>query len=748
MAFDFAGQWGPEALLGTNGFVIGSGREVRIYTDSGATTLATLYTDRTKGATVTQPVLTDSLSNLTFYANPGTYYLRVTIDGTPQSIIKIQVPIDPDEADVNITDHGDLDGLEDDDHTQYLNTTRGDSRYWQLSTDLATQEELDAHTSDTTGVHGIADTSDIVLKTGAQTITGLKTFQPSSGSNVGLIVKGHASQTADFFQVQNSGGTPIFYIDSTGLNFYPGSGAVSILVGTPSSAGGSGFGIEVNGVSLWAEYAGVSMWKTDSLLSGNSLQSDSWLFVGDTHENSHQTASSGINLAAGTTAANGIAFGEDTNIYRSASDTLKTDDDFVIASGKILYLNTTKIATGTGAPENAVTAPVGSLWLRTDGGTTTTLYVKESGSGNTGWVAAGAGGGGGGNTFPLDNTFSATTDDGLTFDVTGDTNNRFVINANGKLEWGGGSAATNVAMYYNGSNLLHVEASSGFTTTGIIRAHALDATNAVAIGAITIGSIGSPRPVISLGSADDTWIYRSSAGIVRTPNTLEVDTAVRVGTSTSTATAGLNLKSGTTAAEGIAFGTDTNLYRATTSSLYTDDHFTSALTVRAVGRSYAMYNLSTEVSLGDVGPSSKAGIQIGFSPQATLYVDSSAVLRTAGSLIVDTDLTVSGKTSVTTSFNQQSGTSYTLVLADRGKLVECSNASAITLTVPPNSSVAYPTGTVIDILQTGAGQVTVAPGSGVTINATPGLKLRTQWSSATLIKRSTDTWVLVGDLIA
>jgi hypothetical protein len=92
--------------------------------------------------------------------------------------------------------------------------------------------------------------------------------------------------------------------------------------------------------------------------------------------------------------------------------------------------------------------------------------------------------------------------------------------------------------------------------------------------------------------------------------------------------------------------------------------------------------------------------------------------------------------------------SYTLVLADRGKLVEMSNASANNLTVPLNSSVAYPTGTQINILQTGAGQTTVVATGGVTINAAPGLKLRAQWSSATLIKRATDTWVLVGDLSA
>lgn len=92
--------------------------------------------------------------------------------------------------------------------------------------------------------------------------------------------------------------------------------------------------------------------------------------------------------------------------------------------------------------------------------------------------------------------------------------------------------------------------------------------------------------------------------------------------------------------------------------------------------------------------------------------------------------------------------SYTLVAADRAKMVEMNVASANTVTVPPNSSVAYPVGTKIDILQVGAGQTTIAAGAGVTVNATPGLKIRAQWGSATLIKRATDTWVLVGDLSA
>ena len=92
--------------------------------------------------------------------------------------------------------------------------------------------------------------------------------------------------------------------------------------------------------------------------------------------------------------------------------------------------------------------------------------------------------------------------------------------------------------------------------------------------------------------------------------------------------------------------------------------------------------------------------------------------------------------------------SYTLVLADKDKLVEISNASANTLTVPPNASVAYPVGTQITILQTGAGATTITPGAAVTVNATPGLILRAQWSSVTLIKRAENTWVALGDLRA
>ncbi len=100
---------------------------------------------------------------------------------------------------------------------------------------------------------------------------------------------------------------------------------------------------------------------------------------------------------------------------------------------------------------------------------------------------------------------------------------------------------------------------------------------------------------------------------------------------------------------------------------------------------------------------------------------------------------------VNISINAQTGTTYTLVLADNGKLVTLTNAGAITLTVPLNSSVAFPVGAQVAIQQSGAGEVTVAGAVGVTINST-GTKTRVQWSGAVLVKTATNTWTMLGDL--
>ena len=97
----------------------------------------------------------------------------------------------------------------------------------------------------------------------------------------------------------------------------------------------------------------------------------------------------------------------------------------------------------------------------------------------------------------------------------------------------------------------------------------------------------------------------------------------------------------------------------------------------------------------------------------------------------------------------QKTAAYTLsALTERDSLVEVSHTggSAVNVTIPADSTLNFPVGTSIDVLQTNTGAVAIAAGAGVTVNATPGLTLRTQWSSATLLKRAANTWVVYGDL--
>lgn len=98
----------------------------------------------------------------------------------------------------------------------------------------------------------------------------------------------------------------------------------------------------------------------------------------------------------------------------------------------------------------------------------------------------------------------------------------------------------------------------------------------------------------------------------------------------------------------------------------------------------------------------------------------------------------------------QKTASYTLTsLTERDDLIEVNSTSPCVISIPEDATVDYPIGTSLDILQTNTGEVSIAPVSGnVTVNATPGLKLRTRWSSATIFKRAANTWVVYGDLKA
>jgi len=175
----------------------------------------------------------------------------------------------------------------------------------------------------------------------------------------------------------------------------------------------------------------------------------------------------------------------------------------------------------------------------------------------------------------------------------------------------------------------------------------------------------------------------------------------------------------------------------------------------------------TEVAAG-------TGITVtnGTGPIPTVAINSSVVTLTGSQALTNKDLTSGTNTfpsslatltgaetltnksltspKINLGINTQTGTTYTTVLDDNGKLVTLSNASAIAVTIPLNASVAYPVGAQLNLAQTGAGQVTVAGDSGVTVVSTGATaatpKTRAQYSTLTCVQTSTDNWLVMGDI--
>jgi hypothetical protein len=148
------------------------------------------------------------------------------------------------------------------------------------------------------------------------------------------------------------------------------------------------------------------------------------------------------------------------------------------------------------------------------------------------------------------------------------------------------------------------------------------------------------------------------------------------------------------------------------------------------------YSSGNVYSTGITGNGTQSGhiiVELSQAAPDNLYYACEYHSSMAGSVLVRTD---------NISFNPQSS-NYTLTTSDSGRLIEMSGGGTLTIT----DSSSFPDGFTCDILQTTTSQVTIA-GTSFTPDSTPGLKLRTRWSSATLIKRSLNSWVVLGDLSA
>jgi hypothetical protein len=141
---------------------------------------------------------------------------------------------------------------------------------------------------------------------------------------------------------------------------------------------------------------------------------------------------------------------------------------------------------------------------------------------------------------------------------------------------------------------------------------------------------------------------------------------------------------------------------------------------------------------GDAGAAGAAGATGATGPQGDV--------GTAGATGATGPQGATGPETTTRSI-QEYVDSATGALADAGKIVELNKATALTYTVPPNTDVAFPVGTQIDLVQTGAGQADVAAGAGVTVSSEGAkLKIAAQHAGASLYKFATDAWRLLGNI--
>ena len=142
-----------------------------------------------------------------------------------------------------------------------------------------------------------------------------------------------------------------------------------------------------------------------------------------------------------------------------------------------------------------------------------------------------------------------------------------------------------------------------------------------------------------------------------------------------------------------------------------------------------------------------------YTAQDLIYI--SSALNTLGNMLGVNDVVAATAAKVqeiidasASSVITESTTSRTLAyLTDQNNIIKTSSGSATTITVPANSTSAFPVGSSVEIIQGGSGRVTISPAGGVTIRNADGLNTtRAQWSSASLVKIATDEWILAGDL--
>ena len=655
---------------------------------------------------------------------------------------------------VDINDHGSLGGLADDDHTQYMTNARHDSH--DHSTVMSTVQLTDINDVNTSATP--ANNTFLRYNEGAWVDTAIALGTNTSGNYVESLTAGTGVTLTN--ATASEGGTPTIAIGQdvasstaptfAGLNLngnivFEGATAnefeTTLAVTDPTA----------DRTITIPDVSGTVVTTGDTGTVTSTMITDGTIVDGDIN------ASAGISLSklAAGTAGNIIVYnssGVPTAVAETGDVTISDTGVTAIASGAIVDADVN--ASAAIAHSKLANATDGQVLLGT---TTTGVVTATTISGDITINGAGV-------------ATIAANSVALGTDTTGD----YVATITGGTGITSSAATTGEGTTHSLSIGQAVGTTDNVTFAGVT-------ADAITIGVTAAGEIDTTSGNLTIDSAGGTVTIDDNltvtgdltvSGTTTSINTATLNVADNIVilnndvTGSPTENAGIEVERGTSANVLVRWNETTDKWEATNDGttygnlVTTADSGTVTSTMIADGTilnedinasaAIALSKLATSTA-GNIIVYNASGVPTSVTETGDVTISDTGVTAIATGVIVNADISATAAIDLgkiaDVSTNAQSA-SYTLVLADKNKIVEMGVGSANNLTVPLNASVAFPVGSQINILQTGSGQTTIVATGGVTINASPGLKMRAQWSYATLVKRAENTWVLVGDISA
>ena len=603
------------------------------------------------------------------------------------------------------------------------------------ATNSSVSTAIGTHSSDTTDVHGIADTSILETTTGAQ-----------SKANAAALAEVN-THNVDTTNVHGIADTALLatksYADAAGTT---ASSAASTALSSHNSATANVHGISDTTALATKTYAdnAVATHEADTtnvhgIADTSLLATKSYVDTADalkaalaspafTGTPTAPTAAAGTNTTqVATTAFVGTAV---SALVASAPAALDTINELAAAIGNDAnYTTTITTALGTKAPlasptfTGTVTIPAGA---GIDGYVKTTDLSVYS-------------------TTALNNAaYLAKTDAASTYLTQANATSTYLSIANADERIQDTAAGMLQVTAGNGLGRVYDDAANSLTLnidqTVISTVAARDAAIVTALGTAAADATTKANGAVSTAAADATTKANNAKSEAITAAATAADTKVSTHNSATTNVHGISdtsllaLKSEVAAVTATSLG----LGNVTNTSDANKPVSTAQASAIATAKSEAIADATAQVNA-----------VIAAAPAALNTLDElAAALGDDANYATTVTTALAGKVPSATPISQKTA-SYTLSsVNEKDSMIEMNAAGATTVTIPTDAAVAFPIGTSLDVLRVGAGAVDVAAASGVTVNATPGLKLRSQWSSATLIKRAANTWVLVGDLSA